>query len=885
MRNLLFTFFIALLTGSAMAQSIGYTAIPPTIGDNIIDAMWNPITPTAICVNMSETTGSYAGQWRALYDDTHLYFLIEVRDANPVNNQTVPADCYRGDGIEILISKGDGSEQKQLGFGYEPGKTAKAYEGSPGGGITPGAWAAAADWFYTRVTTNTLGTGTHVYPPANYTGRLATDDTNLYSGYFLEVSIPFIVLNLTLSPSVPNKIKMELAVNQSNDGNNRNAQMLTYKENNNHFNNSSNYTETDALPCTLLADVPTSTVCDDAGFSLTANVISAPSDEWWRKDGNGAWATISGSNGLQTLTETNLLAGTYQYTYIHGGGSSCRATVTVASCCYETRWFSYDSRGWDKPHEYIYLKDETSDSELYADYAKTGNDYVYQNSPSYHWNLIPTSDGSDVFYLQNAESGRFLVRGTTRYNGTGDWSYYKLDLSNSNAGTNLFKWKIDDAAGKIYSFDDQEYYISADNWNDFDYNPPTNAPYYINNDWRDNHLICVKAGSNSGRYSNKYTCQISKPLLRVGDDDWTNSWSTPRYQEGYETPEKEAEMDAAQKALLDTTLCAGSQLILSSQTPLIMVSRRWYKLNDLNATPELLSGTDEQLTIESPAAGKTVYYFIETDRLNSCGTVLGTLHSDTVKVTSRPNATGVDTQDECDSYTWIDGNTYYESNNTATHTIAGGCSATGCDSVVTLNLTIRKKTYSTDTQVACESYEWIDGNTYYESNNTATYTYEGGNAAGCDSVVTLNLTIQNATYGTDTQVAYDSYEWIDGNTYTQNNNTATYTLEGGNAAGCDSIVTLNLTIKIKLELPNAIDLSANAIAENQTFAAGAGTELYIFNRMGTTVYKETATSAAAMKGWNGCYDNKAGKEVEPGAYYYVVIVDDETFKGVIEVVK
>jgi hypothetical protein len=64
--------------------------------------------------------------------------------------------------------------------------------------------------------------------------------------------------------------------------------------------------------------------------------------------------------------------------------------------------------------------------------------------------------------------------------------------------------------------------------------------------------------------------------------------------------------------------------------------------------------------------------------------------------------------------------------------------------------------------------------------------------SGCDSVVTLDLTITNSTSGTDTQTACDSYTWIDSNTYTSNNNTATHTLV--NVGGCDSVVTLDLTI-------------------------------------------------------------------------------------------
>ena len=159
----------------------------------------------------------------------------------------------------------------------------------------------------------------------------------------------------------------------------------------------------------------------------------------------------------------------------------------------------------------------------------------------------------------------------------------------------------------------------------------------------------------------------------------------------------------------------------------------------------------------------------------------------TLNLTINNTSTGTDTQEHCDSYTWIDGNTYTSSNNSATHTLVNSA---GCDSVVTLNLTINNTSTGTDTQEHCDSYTWIDGNTYTSSNNSATHTLV--NSAGCDSVVTLNLIINNTSTGTDTQEHCDSYTWIDGNTYTSSNNTATWTLV--NTAGCDSVVTLNLTI-------------------------------------------------------------------------------------------
>ena len=167
--------------------------------------------------------------------------------------------------------------------------------------------------------------------------------------------------------------------------------------------------------------------------------------------------------------------------------------------------------------------------------------------------------------------------------------------------------------------------------------------------------------------------------------------------------------------------------------------------------------------------------------INGCDSIL------TLNLTITNSTTGVDVVSACDSYTWIDGVTYTASNNTATYTLTN---AAGCDSVVTLNLTINNSTAGTDVVTACDSYTWIDGVTYTASNNTATYTLT--NAAGCDSVVTLNLTINYSTTGTDVITACDSYTWIDGITYTASNNTATYTLT--NAAGCDSVVTLNLTV-------------------------------------------------------------------------------------------
>jgi len=75
----------------------------------------------------------------------------------------------------------------------------------------------------------------------------------------------------------------------------------------------------------------------------------------------------------------------------------------------------------------------------------------------------------------------------------------------------------------------------------------------------------------------------------------------------------------------------------------------------------------------------------------------------------------------------------------------------------------------TDVVVACNSYMWIDNITYTQDNNTATYTLT--NNQGCDSVVTLNLTINtvnNAVTVADPMITADeagatTYRWLDCN--------------------------------------------------------------------------------------------------------------------------
>ncbi len=169
---------------------------------------------------------------------------------------------------------------------------------------------------------------------------------------------------------------------------------------------------------------------------------------------------------------------------------------------------------------------------------------------------------------------------------------------------------------------------------------------------------------------------------------------------------------------------------------------------------------------------------------------------------------GIDEQTTCESFMWIDGVTYTASTNTATYTLSN---AVGCDSVVTLHLTITNTDHTDFTDEACNSYTW-NGETYTESGD---YTQTFTNSAGCDSVVTLHLTITNTDHTDFTDVACDSYTW-NGETYTQSGD---YTQTFTNSAGCDSVVTLHLTVNYS----NTGDTTAVA-CENFTWYGTTFTE-------------------------------------------------------------
>ncbi|PCI92709.1 MAG: hypothetical protein COB15_17355 [Flavobacteriales bacterium] len=158
------------------------------------------------------------------------------------------------------------------------------------------------------------------------------------------------------------------------------------------------------------------------------------------------------------------------------------------------------------------------------------------------------------------------------------------------------------------------------------------------------------------------------------------------------------------------------------------------------------------------------------------------------------------------------------------------------------------------------SFQTTSG-TYYDSLNTI---------FGCDSIVTHNLTINNSSSSTSTINACDSITWINGITYTSSNSIAQDTLI--NAVGCDSVITLHLTINncdSSMIIPNIF--TPNQDGFNDLFLPFLGLDLEsinskIFNRWGQLIYQSNQIN----EGWNG--RTTAGIKVSEGTYFYIIEV-------------
>ena len=184
-------------------------------------------------------------------------------------------------------------------------------------------------------------------------------------------------------------------------------------------------------------------------------------------------------------------------------------------------------------------------------------------------------------------------------------------------------------------------------------------------------------------------------------------------------------------------------------------------------------------------------------------------------------------------------------------------------------------TSSMVTAAACETYTWAQNGITYM--NSGMYMDTVMNAAGCDSVVTLDLTINVPDATTETVSECTAYTWAaDGNTY---NMSGMYTATLTNAAGCDSVVTLDLTIG---GVDNTTSTAGTTISANQTGATyqwiDCGNGNMAIAGETNQSYTPTLTGDYAVIVTSGaCSDTSACVTIDFSALDELVIGDVEIF--------
>ena len=205
--------------------------------------------------------------------------------------------------------------------------------------------------------------------------------------------------------------------------------------------------------------------------------------------------------------------------------------------------------------------------------------------------------------------------------------------------------------------------------------------------------------------------------------------------------------------------------------------------SDAAGNPVSASG-DHSLTV---TASETTTYTVTATTSKSCTA------SQSVDLAVKKKSYGDTTVTVCGSFTWYGVEYTTVPDPLPTHTFTN---AAGCDSVVTLHLTLNALIEVEKDTTVCGAFEW-DGDTYTTS-QTVKKTFTS--SLGCDSVVTMEVTVNPVD-----SVHYDEESVCAGGTYNAHGFTYTApysthpsvhrdTIRTTNAHGCDSIVTLTLTV-------------------------------------------------------------------------------------------
>ena len=136
--------------------------------------------------------------------------------------------------------------------------------------------------------------------------------------------------------------------------------------------------------------------------------------------------------------------------------------------------------------------------------------------------------------------------------------------------------------------------------------------------------------------------------------------------------------------------------------------------------------------------------------------------------------------------------------------------STGCDSIVTLYLTVTETIYTAFERSSCGEFEW-NGHTFTESGVYVDTLVSP--ITGCDSIVALHLTIHQVDTTYFDVTSCDSYVW-NGQILTEG---GVYEKVTQNIYGCDSVLILNLALEEAFNLEKSVKSCDSYTWRGQTY--------------------------------------------------------------------
>lgn len=168
-----------------------------------------------------------------------------------------------------------------------------------------------------------------------------------------------------------------------------------------------------------------------------------------------------------------------------------------------------------------------------------------------------------------------------------------------------------------------------------------------------------------------------------------------------------------------------------------------------------------------------------------------------IDITFRPSAKGLIESTYCgDEFVLIGGQRYDRTNPSGRDTLPGA-SALGCDSIIEIDLTFLDARDSMFNEIICatDTLE-INGKRYFFGQSTGRDTLTNGASTGCDSIIVVQLDfLEGARLELSDTLCPEDFIIVNQVRYDVNNPSGSYSIPGGAANGCDSLVVVNLNFE------------------------------------------------------------------------------------------